>query len=66
MTLLQKIEKDVSLLPQSELAKFRSWFEEFNADKWDKQFEKDVKAGKLDQLADKAISDFRKGNFKKI
>jgi hypothetical protein len=64
MTLLQKIEKDVSLLPQSELAEFRSWFEEFNAEKWDKQFEKDVKAGKLDQLADKAIADFRKGKYK--
>ena len=28
---------------------------------WEKQFEKDVKAGKLDHLAKKAVKDYREG-----
>ena len=34
---------------------------EANADAWDKQFEEDVKAGKLDHLGKKAREDFRTG-----
>ena len=34
---------------------------EANADAWDKQFEKDVKAGRLDHLGKKAREDFRAG-----
>jgi len=29
-----------------------AWIEEFDAAIWDKQFEEDVKSGKLDELAD--------------
>jgi len=43
------------------LARFRQWFEEFDAQVWDEQFEGDAKSGKLDKLADKAKSDFRAG-----
>jgi hypothetical protein len=28
---------------------------------WDEQFERDVRAGRLDELADKALADFRAG-----
>lgn len=31
---------------------------------WEKQFEKDVKAGKLDRLRDEALEDVRAGRFK--
>ena len=34
---------------------------EANADAWDKQFEEDVKAGRLDHLGKKAREDFRAG-----
>lgn len=66
MTIVQKIEKEVSDLPLNELEAFRSWFEQFDSAVWDKQFEKDVKSEKLDSIAEKAIADFKKGNFKEL
>ena len=59
-------EKVVSNLPPGELAKFRAWFEKFDAIKWDRQFEEDVRAGKLDALAHQALEDYNKGNCKKL
>jgi hypothetical protein len=61
MTTVQEIERSVSHLAEPELGKFRSWFEEFDANAWDKQFEGDVKSGKLDSLADEALRDAASG-----
>ena len=58
---IQEIEQAITELSPNELARFREWFEEFDAQAWDEQFENDAKSGKLDQLADKAINDFRDG-----
>ena len=33
---------------------------------WEKQFEKDVKAGRLDHLAEKAIKNYREGKYRSI
>ena len=66
MTTIIEIEKAISNLPPEELAQFRTWFEEFDAAAWDRQFEEDVVSGKLDAIADKAISDFKNGNFKEL
>jgi len=54
MVTTQEIEEAISNLPPEELEKFRIWFEEFDAELWDRQFEKDAKAGKLDDIANKA------------
>ncbi len=61
MSSVKEIEAAVSNLSSDELATFRSWFTEFDAEAWDKQFEQDVKAGRLDALADEAIQDLRNG-----
>ena len=66
MTQVQKIEKEITHLPQGELTKLRTWFEKFDAEIWDKQFEEDVKAGKLDFLAEKAREDFKKGRVTEL
>lgn len=66
MTQVQKIEEEVASLPKLELAKFRSWFEKFDAQEWDKQIERDMTSGKLDDIANKAIADFKLGNYKDI
>jgi hypothetical protein len=39
----------------------RTWFAEFDATIWDKQFEADVAAGKLDTLAKKALQHLKEG-----
>ena len=66
MMLVQQIKEKVAELSEVQLKEFRSWFEEFDASEWDKQFEKDVTSGKLDDIANRAVSDFKKGKFKKL
>lgn len=63
---LQDIETAVSQLPPAELAKFSEWFEEFQADAWDRQIEKDIAAGKLDKLAAEADAAFEAGRCKPL
>ena len=53
-------------LSSEELAKFRQWFAAFDAEAWDRQFEADVKAGKLDALADRALRDHEAGKSTKL
>lgn len=57
----REIQEAVSRLSDAELATFRRWFAEFDAAAWDRQFERDVTAGRLDMLADDAIEDLRQG-----
>lgn len=66
MRTVQEIEQAISQLSPEELARFREWFYEFDAEAWDKQFETDARAGKLDKLANQAIADFRAGKSKEL
>jgi hypothetical protein len=66
MMTLEDIEKAVAELPAGQLARFRAWFEEFEAARFDERVERDAKAGKLDQLADQAIADFRAGRTREL
>jgi hypothetical protein len=61
-----EIEHAVRNLPPEELAKFRSWFAEYDGVQWDKQIESDVAAGRLDRLADEALEDLRTGRCKDL
>jgi hypothetical protein len=61
MSKLEALEKRVAGLSAEELAEFRRWFAEFDAAAWDHQIERDVKAGKLDALADEALRDHAAG-----
>jgi len=61
MSSAKEIEEAVLRLPADELAAFRSWFAEFEADAWDRRIEEDAAAGRLDALADEAVEDLRAG-----
>ncbi|MEH2040462.1 hypothetical protein [Nostoc sp.] len=61
MSTLKEVELAVSQLSPEDLAAFRAWFAEFDAAAWDKQIEKDVAAGRLDVLAEKALKHLREG-----
>ena len=63
---VQELQAAVSQLSAHELARFREWFEGYEAKMWDDQFEDDVKSGKLDHLADQAIADLRAGNCREL
>jgi hypothetical protein len=66
MTTLEEIEKAVTELPAEQLAKFRAWFEEFEAACFDEKIERDAKAGRLDRLAEQALPDFRAGRAREL
>jgi hypothetical protein len=66
MEKVEKIERELQELSPEELANFRQWFAAFDAEAWDRQFEADVKAGKLDALADRAIRDHAAGKSTKL
>lgn len=59
---VEKIEQEVQALSPAELAQFRAWFLEFDWAAWDRQLERDVQAGRLDDLAEKALRDHAAGN----
>lgn len=56
MVTIKELEKAVTDLSPDKLAEFRAWFESFDAAQWDKQFEEDVKSGKLDRVAASLIA----------
>jgi len=53
MSKVEQIEIQIKELSSAELAAFRQWFSEFDSRVWDRQFEADVKAGKLHKFADR-------------
>jgi hypothetical protein len=62
MSTVTEIERAVEQLPAEELAHFRAWFAEFDAARWDRQFEQDVDAGRLNALAEEAITELSQGH----
>jgi hypothetical protein len=54
---VEAIEQAVEGLSPDELAAFRRWFADFDAAVWDRQLERDVREGKLDNLATEALRD---------
>jgi len=61
MSRVEEIEAAVRGLSSTELAAFRAWFAGFDAAEWDRQFEEDVAAGRLDVLAEEALNDLHGG-----
>jgi hypothetical protein len=61
MTKIEDIEKAVEQLSPEDLAKFREWFEAFDARMFDEKIERDAKAGKLDELIAEARANHKAG-----
>jgi hypothetical protein len=66
MEKVEKIEREVQELSPEELASFRQWFAAFDAEAWDRQFEADVRTGRLDALAERALRDHAAGKSTKL
>ena len=63
---IQELESAVKQLPSQELTQFAAWFEEFQAQAWDRQIEQDILAGRLDALAEEANRDFEAGHCRPL
>jgi hypothetical protein len=66
MNKVENIEKQIQELSSEELAEFREWFAQFDAEAWDQQLQADVKAGKLDALAESALRAHAAGRSTKL
>jgi NTP pyrophosphatase (non-canonical NTP hydrolase) len=63
MSTVQQIEHAVEQLRPEDLAAFRSWFAEFDAAQWDRQFVADALAGRLNRLVVEVRQDLREGRY---
>lgn len=63
---LERIVGEIRSLSKEELSEFRDWFQEYDWQAWDRQLENDVEEGKLDSLADTALSDHEGGRTKAL
>jgi hypothetical protein len=63
---VENIEREIQTLTASELKAFRRWFRQYDSDQWDRQIEEDVRAGKLDKLAEEALAAHRAGKSKEL
>jgi len=61
MSKVEQLERQIRSLSERELAEFRAWFQEFDWAMWDRQLERDIANGKLDELAEKALRDHASG-----
>lgn len=63
---IERLEQEIRALSNEELSELRRWFIEYDAEAWDREIESDVKAGKLDDLAEEALRDHAAGRTKPI
>lgn len=59
MITVEDIVEAVEKLPPDKLAKFRVWFEEFEAKRFDRKIEQDARSKKLNHLAEQALRQHR-------
>ncbi|MCS6284917.1 MAG: hypothetical protein H8K08_05760 [Nitrospira sp.] len=66
MSKVEAIEQQIEKLSTDELAAFRRWYAAFDEGTWDRQFEANVKASKLDSFAEKALRAHTSGQSKPL
>jgi predicted NACHT family NTPase len=66
MKRLKQIQQTVLSLSTDDFRELYRWVIELDHKKWDKEIEEDSKSGLLDELADQAVSDYKKGLSKRL
>ena len=66
MTNIFKIQAAIRALSEKDFEAFSLWFDQFEEERWDRQIERDQKAGPLSNLAEKARSDFAAGKCSRL
>ena len=63
---IQEIEQAITELSPDELARLREWFDEYFAQVWDEQIERDAASGRLDKLIAEADEEYNAGLSKPL
>ena len=66
MTTADEINQAVLNLPESEYAKIMDWLHQLAEEAWDRQFQEDVLAGKLDFLKAEVEQAKQEGTLKEL
>jgi len=66
MTKVAKLVEEIKRLSYEELKAFRRWFREYDAAEWDREIVEDANTGRLDRIAEEAISDHHEGKSKEL
>jgi hypothetical protein len=66
MSSIEDIERAIQGLPEDQLARFRVWFAEFDADRFDEQIARDAAAGRLDRLSAEALEEHHRGETREL
>lgn len=62
----EDIEKAIEQLSPAELARFRAWFQQFEADRFDQAVTSDAQAGRLESFAEEALTEYRAGRTRDL
>lgn len=63
---ITEIKDEIAQLPEPELADLAQWLEEFQADAWDRQIARDVKAGRFDAIFQRVDEQAETGQCKPL
>jgi hypothetical protein len=66
MSTVTEIENALRQMPVEDARAVAAWLQEYLDEKWDKQIDEDIDAGRLDKVAEKAINDYRAGRVKPL
>ncbi|MFB2920395.1 hypothetical protein [Aerosakkonema funiforme] len=66
MNALAEIEAAIKQLPENDIRQLAEWIQNYLNEKWDRQMEEDLAAGKLNALIAKAEADIAANNVRDI
>lgn len=66
MTTITEIQRAIMSLPDAEYSQLIRWLQDQDWERWEREFDEDVRAGKLDVLAAEALEAKARGELKDL
>ena len=66
MTEVEQLQMDIEALSEEDFVRLRRWFAEKDWERWGRELESDVAAGKLDFLLEEALAAKVQGTLREI
>ena len=66
MTTVSELQKVILSLSEAEYADLRGWLLDEDWERWEREFDEDVRAGKLNALASEALEAKARGEFRDL
>jgi hypothetical protein len=63
---VEQLQMEIEALSQEDFLRLRRWFAEKDWERWDRQLELDVAAGKLDFMLEEALAAKKQGKLREL